>query len=564
MAVDRSHHDQPLTLRKLLERPLFARARVLAGAAHLDSPVRWVHVGEIVDVASYLHGSELILCTGVAIRTARDWRLYLESLASRRVAAVCIELGEYVGTVPDSAVRLAERLGLPLIAFLEPVRFVDITRDIHALLVQGERDALAAVHALGETLRRLTPGPDSVSQVLRRLAEWLDRPLAFRTHGGEPMVLGRVTTDDVWRHRIGVMTGGVGDDEQAQTQEVPLPDGGYLVRRHAAVMGLSLGAVSTWCSEAERVYVAMAVDMAATAIAQELFRQRTVAEERLRQQQSLLRHLLAGQCTAVRPLWEAAWGSGSPTAAQVLVLEDAGSAFEGATVELHTVLRERFLRRGYRVLFAADERRTIAVLPVAPTTPVLRDVLMDVLRPGPGLKEPRFGVGRPGAWERLGESYREADLALSIGRATGWSTDPFYAALGVYRLLFNLRRDFDLRGFVEDELGGVLAYDRAHGTELLRTLGALLASAGRKELAAGVLCIHRQTLYYRIGKLQALLGSDFLTARRRTAIDVAMVAERLLRDREPVQASPSLLGGAEDLRLHPAAGLRRRSVHTRR
>src|SRR4051812_42524640 len=40
--------------------------RVVAGAAGLDRVVRWVHVTELVDVATILRGGELVLSTGIA------------------------------------------------------------------------------------------------------------------------------------------------------------------------------------------------------------------------------------------------------------------------------------------------------------------------------------------------------------------------------------------------------------------------------------------------------------------------------------------------------------------
>lgn len=39
--------------------------RLVAGAAGLDRPVRWVHVAEVPDIATLLGGGELVLTTGI-------------------------------------------------------------------------------------------------------------------------------------------------------------------------------------------------------------------------------------------------------------------------------------------------------------------------------------------------------------------------------------------------------------------------------------------------------------------------------------------------------------------
>lgn len=41
--------------------------RVVAGADRLDTRVRWVHVGEVTDIAQLLRGGELVLTTGIAL-----------------------------------------------------------------------------------------------------------------------------------------------------------------------------------------------------------------------------------------------------------------------------------------------------------------------------------------------------------------------------------------------------------------------------------------------------------------------------------------------------------------
>src|SRR3712207_8434899 len=44
-----------------LERVLAGEPEVVAGASHLDRPVRWVHVAEAADVGVMLSGGEMVL-----------------------------------------------------------------------------------------------------------------------------------------------------------------------------------------------------------------------------------------------------------------------------------------------------------------------------------------------------------------------------------------------------------------------------------------------------------------------------------------------------------------------
>jgi purine catabolism regulator len=47
--------------------------QVATGAARLDGPVRWVHITELTDPASFLKGGELVLTTGIPLPEEPVW-----------------------------------------------------------------------------------------------------------------------------------------------------------------------------------------------------------------------------------------------------------------------------------------------------------------------------------------------------------------------------------------------------------------------------------------------------------------------------------------------------------
>src|SRR5687767_11299932 len=109
---------------------------VLSGADRLDAPVRWVHVGEVRDIAGLLHGGELILSTGLAMSgPIPDAVRYVEELARAGAAGLVVELGDAFPTVPDEVVAAAQAAGLPVVALHRRVRFVEVTEEVHRGIV---------------------------------------------------------------------------------------------------------------------------------------------------------------------------------------------------------------------------------------------------------------------------------------------------------------------------------------------------------------------------------------------------------------------------------------------
>jgi PucR family transcriptional regulator, purine catabolism regulatory protein len=74
---------------------------ILAGAAGLNKPVRWVHSVEAPRIASLLRGGELLLMTGMGLpEDDASQRRFMAALAERDVAGVVIELGTALNKMP--------------------------------------------------------------------------------------------------------------------------------------------------------------------------------------------------------------------------------------------------------------------------------------------------------------------------------------------------------------------------------------------------------------------------------------------------------------------------------
>src|SRR6478735_5311731 len=121
----------PMTVAAALDLPELrcGLPNVVAATGALDRPIRWVHAGEVPDIAAMLRGGELLLTTGMGIGSrAEQQRRFVAALAGREVAGLVIELGgTFAGRLPAALVGEAERRGLPLVELHAQVRFVAVT-----------------------------------------------------------------------------------------------------------------------------------------------------------------------------------------------------------------------------------------------------------------------------------------------------------------------------------------------------------------------------------------------------------------------------------------------------
>ncbi|MFF4390652.1 PucR family transcriptional regulator [Streptomyces sp. NPDC001552] len=144
----------------------------------------------------------------------------------------------------------------------------------------------------------------------------------------------------------------------------------------------------------------------------------------------------------------------------------------------------------------------------ATTTAVARGVTAGVADPVRGLAD------LPAAWEQAVAAARAAAAQPRFGPVAQWS------AIGPYRLLAALAADP-----VDDPAARTLLTPA--NRELARTAEVFLDCAGQAGRAAAALGIHRQTLYYRLARVEQLTGLDLDEGEDRLLLHMALKASRL-------------------------------------
>ncbi len=201
---------------------------------------------------------------------------------------------------------------------------------------------------------------------------------------------------------------------------------------------------------------------------------------------------------------------------------DVGAAVcatvRGASAERLRELQIALWRAGMVPLTAQRSGGVVVILPD-------RADAVAVLRQACG-KAARVGVSKPiGRVQRLADAWREAVWAaqtaterqvpvVSYDQATPW--------LGA-------RSPDDAQALVDHVLGAVLAQPVEQAEDLLNTLRVFLTHGRSWQAAAQVLHVHRQTVLYRIRKVEQLTGRRVSQTADLAALWLAVQANDLLR-----------------------------------
>ncbi|CAM5712503.1 hypothetical protein SVIOM342S_00279 [Streptomyces violaceorubidus] len=165
-----------ITVRRALELPGLRSGlpEILAGADRMQRTVRWVHAGEVPNIASLLKGGELLLTTGYGLGTRpAEQRAFVRTLAERGIAALVVELGPRFARLPAALVDTARTAGLPLVQLHREVPFVTVTEEIHTEIVNGH---YALLQRAEEVHRRCTEALLGGGGVPRSSPSWPTSP----------------------------------------------------------------------------------------------------------------------------------------------------------------------------------------------------------------------------------------------------------------------------------------------------------------------------------------------------------------------------------------------------
>jgi purine catabolism regulator len=135
------------------------------------------------------------------------------------------------------------------------------------------------------------------------------------------------------------------------------------------------------------------------------------------------------------------------------------------------------------------------------------------------------------SWPRV---YREALQAMDVGRRLNLTNRIVeFNSLGVFRLLSELETIPSVQEFALQVIGPLLQYDEQHRGSLVQTLAAYFDHHGNISQTAESLFVHRNTLLYRMDRIQELTEQDLNNADMRLALHLSLKLWQLRHDTKP-------------------------------
>lgn len=535
------------TVYDVLRRPLFQKAKVVAGKGGLNRRIRWAHILEVSNFETLVHGEELILTTGVGFhKNVASKSEYLQNLIKHGVSCLCIELGQYFDSVTDEMIEIANLQSFPIIVFNETIRFIDITHDLHSLIINYHYKMLQQLEEISREFQRLTLTSKGVLSIIKLLHHTTNVQVLFIPEQGHVQTYPYIHKDkqnEIIDHLKKEMT--QLNDYKLEKSSIHIGSNHYTIPiQPVGAMGQVWAYLALILNDREpKEFELLLLDRASLAIAQDLLRKRYNEEQKIQSEQRIVADLIHQRLQNEDEVRAQLGLNTYKTIDEYRVClieythvrEITLSSDELDSLYTHYTLLVRtiFEKYGFHTLMTIDNHQII-VIAIDLNKTSHKQRLERIIENLKNMRlekniEIKWEIGIGGGYQSLldaAHSYKEAKNVIKL-KNTIDCNHSFYEDIGIYRLLFSLENNNSIRQFVKDYLGPLIDYDLDKGSNLLQTLNVYLDHEGAVKPSADKLFIVRQTLYHRLEKIKELIGDDFMSSEKKVAILVALKAYQI-------------------------------------
>jgi purine catabolism regulator len=592
-----------LTLAEALQLPGLAEASVVAGGAGLGRMVRHMVVDDPSDPLA-VAGHHVLVVLGARLPPAdpANCRALVERLDSMGTAALAFRRTDGPSPVPAEVLAEADRRQLPVLALPAGARMDELVAEVLGEVVRKQGEALALSSRMHNQFIDVALSGGGLAEVTQQLAEFLEGAAVLGLGPDREIVTSAGPVSDVaeisdWLWLLDAAAddalaelaparrlSGVRADQGVVTPadvladaDLSPADGILLVPGHHELPG-GVGEYAVapimagdqrhgWLVAVHRtgampIGAGGVLERAAVVSALSVIRHQAVHSVELRFQGDLVRRLVSGSIghteRTLAYTRSFGWRLDGPVVVLVTATETVADAVADPTKALDVLDR---LADGWRAALEAEvagaavaalTTEIVTVLPLDGRTPEDITALVSAVTSRVNARLRRVGrllgtgIGRPAAQlSELGEAHRQAQRALGVGQEIhGIASVTHFDELGVFRLLSLIPDSSELRSYVDEVLGPLADATDPDSADLRETLRVLLETNLNVAESARRLHFHYNTMRYRIGKLERMLGPFTSDPTLRLNLLLALHAARMRGldqpHRPPVEAGLAL------------------------
>jgi len=540
----------PLTVEDVRKLALPLGTRVITGDGHLNRPVSWTTVIYLDDnfVAKSLQPDEVVLVA--PFTNAKLDRLHNDVEVVRWAAEKKASAVVMLDAPSPTAIAEAKAYSMPILSLPAGSRPRMVEKTIVSLLVDSKGQLERRGTQIYRQLTQISSRNDGMAELINAMARLTgkavviqDKRLYVTEYTLQPQFA--AMWDDIEqflrkvdnlpiemqdRHRVHEM------NQPVQIQALPMPGMARLVAP-VVTKGIGRGFLSIIGHDGNLDDIDLLVaEHGAEACALEMAKLKAVSETEKRLRGTFLDRLLIGDVSQQEAVRQGERFEHDMAQAHIAIVlswrGDEPPSMRRLETTVNTLIESH---RTSALVWQREREKEVVVFHATDSeNPIdhslkLSEAFAREINQQFTHNHVAIGLGQPArdvsAWRT---SYRDAVQARDLAVRLQTDTPLYIGDLGVYQLILSLNDREKLTDFCERTLGTLIEYDMRQNADLIKTLEAFFNCHGNLSQTAEVLIVHRNTLLYRMNRINEIAGIDLNRPETRLALHLALTIRRLL------------------------------------
>lgn len=146
-----------ISVKDIIKLDSLKKINLVGGEAGLEKYIEWIYVAECfenpLEGIKWLQGGEIIFITGVGIKDNVEILLELiKGISEKNGSGLIVNIGPYIKSIPEEAIKLADKLEIPLFTLPWEVKLVEVSREISNAIVLSRIEENSLTHFLSNIL----------------------------------------------------------------------------------------------------------------------------------------------------------------------------------------------------------------------------------------------------------------------------------------------------------------------------------------------------------------------------------------------------------------------------
>ena len=130
--------------------------KLIAGEKGLSKAVKWVHMVENIEIATFLEGGEVTFLTGIGLSNEFELINLIEGIIKSKASGIVINIGPYIKKIDKKCIDYCNETNTPLFVVSWHVHMAEIMRVFCIKITENEKNSLEISTSIPVSYTHLT------------------------------------------------------------------------------------------------------------------------------------------------------------------------------------------------------------------------------------------------------------------------------------------------------------------------------------------------------------------------------------------------------------------------